>query len=305
MATSTPPAGCSASTSITGAPAGGSGDQYFIGKFDGSHFTEDHPGSGAHWADWGADFYASTSFSNLPPDHDPIWIAWMDNWKYARKLPSLPGRGQMTSARSLYLREPPAHPAPTPGQEPLQLVQHPILPIPDFKPYAAMFGAPIFQSIAEANAHLAKDKAPGSVYVVRFDIYPGEAAQAGIRLRRSTNHPNEPRRKKPSSASTRKRDRSFSIAPTPAKRIGLPISPRAWPPRSSIRRKPQSTSRSSWTKTPSKSLPTMAKPSSPASSIPSESSQGLSFFASPLPPGFDPAQIRDIQLFPLEQPAAK
>jgi len=29
-------------------------------------FTEDHPGSGAHWADWGKDFYASTSFSNIP-----------------------------------------------------------------------------------------------------------------------------------------------------------------------------------------------------------------------------------------------
>jgi sucrose-6-phosphate hydrolase SacC (GH32 family) len=36
---------------------------------------------------------------------------------------------------------------------------------------------------------------------------------------------------------------------------------------------------------------------------PSESSQGLSFYATPMPPGFEPARIRDIELFPLEQPS--
>jgi len=49
-----------------GGPQGGSADQYFVGQFDGANFTEDHPGSGPHWADWGEDFYASTSFSNIP-----------------------------------------------------------------------------------------------------------------------------------------------------------------------------------------------------------------------------------------------
>ena len=76
-----------------GGPAKGSASQYFVGQFDGSRFVEDHPGSGPHWADWGKDFYASTSFSNLPPDKDRIWIAWMNNWQYAANLPSLPGRG--------------------------------------------------------------------------------------------------------------------------------------------------------------------------------------------------------------------
>ena len=291
-----------------GAPAGGSGDQYFIGKFDGSHFTEDHPGSGAHWADWGKDFYASTSFSNLLPNHDPIptpiWIAWMDNWQYARMLPPLPGRGQMTLARSLYLREPPAHPAPTPGQEPLQLVQQPILPVPDYKPYSAMFGAPTFQSIAEANARLASAKAPGSVYDVRFDIYPGEAAQAGIRLRRSAANPNEPAQEETIVGIDKEKgqiflDRSHSgktdWSPNFPARMVAPL------------KHPQETAVHIEIVVDKNSVEVFADDGETVLTsliYPSPSSQGLGFFASPLPPGFDSAQIRDVQLFPLEQPAA-
>ena len=207
-----------------GGPAGGSADQYFVGQFDGSRFTLDHPYSGVHWVDWGKDFYASTSFSNLPPGQDPIWIAWMSNWQYASKLPSLPGRGEMTLARSLYLREPPAHPAPTSGQEPLTLVQQPILPIPAQKPYTAWFGAPTFQTIAQANARLAKRPPPGSVYVLRLDLDPGEAAQAGIRLRRSSNDPNQPADEETVVGVDTEKGRSFVIAPAPAKPIGPPIS---------------------------------------------------------------------------------
>ena len=85
-------------------------DQYFVGKFDGFKFVEDHPNSGAHWVDWGKDFYASISFSNTAVGSDGIpervWIAWMSDWQYAAKLPSLPGRGEMTVARHLYLRQP-------------------------------------------------------------------------------------------------------------------------------------------------------------------------------------------------------
>ncbi len=149
-----------------GGPAGGSASQYFIGQFDGSHFTLDHPYSGAHWADWGKDFYASTSFSNLPPGQNPIWIAWMSNWQYAAKLPSLPGRGEMTLARSLFLRQPPAHPAPTPGQEPLQLVQQPVLPIPAYKPYSAMVRSP-----AVSN-HRRRQHAPGQEPAARQRLCP-------------------------------------------------------------------------------------------------------------------------------------
>jgi sucrose-6-phosphate hydrolase SacC (GH32 family) len=288
-----------------GAPAGGSGDQFFIGRFDGSHFVEDHPGSGAHWADWGKDFYASTSFSNLAPDRNPIWIAWMSNWQYAANLPSLPGRGQMTIARSLYLREPPAHPAPTPGQEPLQLVQQPILPVADYKPYAAMFGAPTFQSIADANAVLAKGKPSGSVYVLRFEVAPGEAAQAGVRLRRGVNNPNEAAQEETVVGIDSEKGQIF-LDRTHSGRTD-------WSPDFPARmiaplKHPQETSVRIEIVVDKNSVEVFADDGQTVLTsliYPSESSQGLTFFASPLPPGFDPARFRDVELFPLDQPSAK
>ncbi len=41
-----------------GAPAGGTGVRYLIGKFDGTNFTSEVPDTPALWADWGKDFYA-------------------------------------------------------------------------------------------------------------------------------------------------------------------------------------------------------------------------------------------------------
>ena len=287
-----------------GGPAGGSGDQYFVGKFDGSHFTMDHPNSGTHWADWGKDFYASTSFSNLPPGQDPIWIAWMSNWQYARMLPSLPGRGQMTLARSLYLREPPAHPAPTPGQEPLQLVQQPILPIPNYKPYAAMFGAPQFQSIAAANAQLIKGKRAGSVYVVRFDLEPGEGIESGIRLRRSTADPNAPAQEETLVGINTEKGLLFLDRTHSGKTDWSPD----FPARMTARLKhPQLGSIHLEIVVDKNSVEVFADDGETVLSsliYPSESSQGLSFYATPMPPGFEPARIRRVELFPIEPSAA-
>jgi fructan beta-fructosidase len=285
----------------SGAPAGGSGDQYFIGKFDGARFTEDHPGSGAHWADWGKDFYASTTFSNLPSDQVPIWIAWMSDWQYARKLPSLPGRGEMTLARSLYLREPPAHPAPTPGQEPLQLVQQPILPIPDYKPYGAMFGAPQFQTIAESNARLAKGKAPGSVYVVRFEIAPGESAQAGIRLRRGAADPNQPVQEETVVGIDSEKNQIF----LDRTRSGKTDWSSDFPARMTAPLKhPGAGSIRIDIVVDKNSIEVFAEDGETVLTsliYPSETSQDLRFFATPMPPGFEPARIRNVELFPLDQ----
>jgi len=48
-----------------GGLAGGSGDQYFVGQFDGATFVNANPAEQVLWADYGKDFYASTSFSNI------------------------------------------------------------------------------------------------------------------------------------------------------------------------------------------------------------------------------------------------
>jgi sucrose-6-phosphate hydrolase SacC (GH32 family) len=71
-----------------GAPAGGSGVQYFVGTFDGSTFTAEATAEPA-WADYGPDFYAAQHFAALPDaDTRATWLAWMSNWQYANEEPS-------------------------------------------------------------------------------------------------------------------------------------------------------------------------------------------------------------------------
>jgi fructan beta-fructosidase len=289
-----------------GGPAKGSADQYFVGQFDGYRFTEDHPGSGPHWADWGKDFYASTSFSNLPPDKDRLWIAWMSNWQYADKLPSLPGRGEMTVARRLYFHQSPAHPALSPSQEPLLLVQQPILPIPDEKRYAAMFGAPQFQTIAQANAHIAAQKQSGNVYRLSFTLNPGDAQEAGVRLRRSTVNPSEPAAEETVVGVNFETGRIFVDRTRSGKTD--------WSPDFPVRvsaplRHPQAISVPIEIVVDSNSIEVFAEDGETVFTnliYPAPTSEGIAFYSTATPPGSAPALVRDVRLDPLDQaPAAR
>lgn len=91
--------------SINGATRwGGSGVQYFVGDFDGERFTADpgEPRDGVRWADHGRDFYAPLPFAGLQAER-PVWLGWMNNWEYARELPTSPWRGQLSLPRELSL----------------------------------------------------------------------------------------------------------------------------------------------------------------------------------------------------------
>ena len=79
-----------------GGPFGGSATQYFVGNFDGHHFTCDDAPQVTKWMDYGKDHYATVTFSNaLNGRH--IALAWMSNWQYANQVPTL----QFRSANSL------------------------------------------------------------------------------------------------------------------------------------------------------------------------------------------------------------
>ena len=86
----------------SGGPTGGSGQQYFVGHFDGETFTSENPKEVTLWADYGADFYAAQSWSDAP-DGERLLIAWMNNWVYARQIPTSTWRGAMTLPRVLSL----------------------------------------------------------------------------------------------------------------------------------------------------------------------------------------------------------
>lgn len=85
-----------------GAPAGGSGTQYFIGQFDGRAFASDYPPETVLWADYGADFYAAQAWNDAPGGRH-LWAAWLNNWDYARQVPTAAWRGALTLPRELSL----------------------------------------------------------------------------------------------------------------------------------------------------------------------------------------------------------
>ncbi|KAG6104227.1 hypothetical protein E4U14_005859 [Claviceps sp. LM454 group G7] len=69
-----------------GAPKGGSGAVYFLGNFNGTHFTpvDQVP----RLADFGKDNYAGQYFHPLSGDDEPVFMTWASNWQYTRAVPT-------------------------------------------------------------------------------------------------------------------------------------------------------------------------------------------------------------------------
>lgn len=89
-----------------GAPAGGSGMQYFVGQFDGHRFVNDNSPETVLWQNWGKDYYAGITWENAPAARR-VMIAWADNWLYRFDIPTTPFNGQLTVPRELGLRSTP------------------------------------------------------------------------------------------------------------------------------------------------------------------------------------------------------
>ena len=89
----------------SGSVAGGSGGEYFVGQFDGTRFTAIQD---AQWVDFGRDFYAPVSWSDIPQsDGRRIWIGWFNNWETCL-VPTSPWRSCMSVPRALSLRKMPS-----------------------------------------------------------------------------------------------------------------------------------------------------------------------------------------------------
>jgi levanase/fructan beta-fructosidase len=96
-----------------GGIAGGSAGQYFLGAFDGVTFRSEQTVTEGlqrddtrmrdySWLDWGRDYYAAVSFSNVP-DGRRIMIGWMNNWDYAGSTPTGGWRSAMSLPREASL----------------------------------------------------------------------------------------------------------------------------------------------------------------------------------------------------------
>ncbi len=90
-----------------GSVNGGSGTQYFIGRFNGKTFINDNNPSMILWLDYGADNYAGVTWFGAP-NNRRIFIGWMSNWDdYATTVPASTWRSATTLPRELSLIETP------------------------------------------------------------------------------------------------------------------------------------------------------------------------------------------------------
>jgi fructan beta-fructosidase len=152
--------------------AGGSGDQYFIGQFDGTTFTNENPKELTLWSDYGKDFYASTSFADIPKsDGRRIWLAWMVNWEYARKVPSSPWRGAMTIPRELKLRK---------LADGIRLVQEPVAELKSLREGERSVEE---KNISGVNQWLRANHVHGDTLEIEAEIDLKGASEAGIKVR--------------------------------------------------------------------------------------------------------------------------
>ncbi len=157
----------------SGAPFGGSGGQYFVGRFDGKEFRpEGTQNKTPLWIDYGKDFYASQSWNDAPTEGRPVWIAWMNNWQYANDIPTSPWRGAMTVPRYVALR------ATTDG---FRLAQTPVDGVKQIRGQNHQIGNRL---IPMGETRLEADGIEGTALeiVVEFDLR--EADTVGLKLRR-------------------------------------------------------------------------------------------------------------------------
>lgn len=166
-----------------GGIAGGSGGQYFIGTFDGVTFRSEttvteglqpDPSRMADygWLDWGRDYYAAVSFSNVP-DGRRLMIGWMNNWQYAASTPTDGWRSAMSLVREVRLVSISGRPV---------LVQEALDP---FEHQGAELFALDRQPLNEGVTWLPPE-AHGDVLRIDAEFEPGSDRKVGLVLRAGT-----------------------------------------------------------------------------------------------------------------------
>jgi fructan beta-fructosidase len=146
----------------------GTGAQYFIGEFDGTRFINDAPDNQILRVDYGNDFYAAQSWSDVPNGRC-IWVGWLNHWHYANLIPTSPWRGLFTIPREVGLRQYP---------EGLRLIQSPVEELKRLR-------KPIFQAAdtdtSTLNSQITKQMM-GNSLELHAEFTVGTASEFGIKI---------------------------------------------------------------------------------------------------------------------------
>ena len=120
------------------------------------------------WLDYGRDYYATVSFSNMP-DNKRVMLGWMNNWDYANDIPTNPWRSAMALPREVGLTRTPDGPRLT--QSAVKQVEK----LDGKVSYKDKKGGPI-----PAGTHPLPAEAAGQVQQVDITFAPGAAQKSGI-----------------------------------------------------------------------------------------------------------------------------
>jgi fructan beta-fructosidase len=153
----------------SGGVAGGGGTQYFVGRFDGTHFVPDDGDEPVAWLDYGADYYAAVSFADAPDDQR-VLVGWMSNWAYAADVPPLSFRGTMSVPRVHRL-------ATIDGR--IRLLQQPVPGI------AGLRGAAytLDEVVLSDGVTSLPESTRGELLEIRAEFEPGSAERFGLLVR--------------------------------------------------------------------------------------------------------------------------
>ena len=125
----------------------------------------------ALWFDYGKDFYAAVSWSDVPEsDGRRLWLGWMSNWQYAQDVPTSPWRSAMSIPRELHLRKTTAG---------IRLVQQPVRELAKLRQQHQQFKG---GDVTAANTWIKKNKIEGDQLELIIEFAPAQSGVQGVKV---------------------------------------------------------------------------------------------------------------------------
>jgi sucrose-6-phosphate hydrolase SacC (GH32 family) len=125
----------------------------------------------ALWFDYGPDYYAAVSWSDVPnSDGRRLWLGWMNNWQYGQDVPTSPWRSAMSIPREVGLRK---------TADGIRLVQKPAQEMESLRSEHFQFNG---GNVAAVNDWLAKNKIQGDQLEMLVEFAPQSAGVEGVRV---------------------------------------------------------------------------------------------------------------------------
>ncbi|MRN52165.1 GH32 C-terminal domain-containing protein [Paenibacillus monticola] len=136
---------------------GGSDAEYFVGSLTAEgKFVNDNPAGTVLRTDFGKEFYASMSFSDMQ-DGRRVMLAWMSNWDYPFAFPTVGWKGELTVPREVTLVK---------TNDGLRLAQSPIIELESLR--SGLYSASN-KNVSPSSQNLLKDITSGA-YEIEAEV---------------------------------------------------------------------------------------------------------------------------------------